>query len=115
MTPNPVPQIPDQQQPQGADPAAMLSAMSQSGGIQQSTAPNDAAMQIQDAFVQLGGMLDQFMKGIASLADHYPAFGQRAQGIAQSATGMKSDLNEGMMESIQQLRQQEPAAPPSGY
>jgi hypothetical protein len=112
---DPVPQMPTEQVPQGADPAAMLSAMGQSGGVQQGTAPEDAAMQIQNTFVDLGSGLQQWMKKITDLAGQFPAFAPRAQKIAQAAMEVHDELNEGMMESIQQLRQQEPIAPPSGY
>lgn len=92
----------------------MLSAMGQPGIVQQGANPDDAGMQIQNEFVDLGTGIDQFMKKITDMAAQFPAFGPHAQNIAQAAMGVKDELNQGMMEAIKQLRQQEPVAPP-GY
>lgn len=111
------PEIPQQQiqaPPQGGDSASMLSAMGQPGIVQQGASPDDAGMQIQNEFVDLGTGLQQWMKKITDLAAQFPAFAPFAQNIAQAAMGAHDQLNQGMMEAMKQLRQQEPAAPP-GY
>lgn len=94
----------------------MLSAMGQQppGIVQQGASPDDAGMQIQNEFVDLGTGLQQWMKKITDLAAQFPAFGPHAQNIAQAAMQVHDELNQGMMEAIKQLRQQEPVAPP-GY
>jgi hypothetical protein len=113
-----IPDVPQQQQvPQGADSATMLASMGQAppGIVQQGASADDAGMKIQHEFVDLGTGLQQWMKKITDLATQFPAFGPHAQAIAQAAMSVNDELNQGMMECIQQLRQQEPQAPPAGY
>lgn len=114
-----LPPVPQQAQPQQApapaDSATMLAAMGHPPPalVDQSTA--DPGMQIQSTFVDLDTGLQKWMKQITDLATQFPAFGPHAQNIAQAATTVRDELNQGMMEAIQQLRQQTPQAPPTGY
>src|SRR6266576_5448611 len=103
MTPD-VPQFPQPQAPPRVDPSTMLSAM----GQPEQAVPDDAAMQIQNQFVDLSTVLQHLMKGVTDMASKFPAFGQRAQDIAQAAQGIHDSLNEGMMDAIKQLRTAEP-------
>lgn len=79
-------------------------------------AVDDMAQKVREQFIQLETGLQGFMKQVGNLINQYPAFGQKSgQAIGEAIESIHGALNEGMLTSIQQLGQQEPAAPPTGY
>ena len=74
----------------------------------------EAARQaIQQQFMGLETQLQTLMQQVGQLINEYPAFGSRAQAIGEAIESIHGNLNEGMLESIKTLGEQEPAAPPS--
>ena len=78
-------------------------------------AVDEAARVVQQQFVQLETRLQSFVQQIGQLVQAYPAFGKHAQEIGQAVESVHGLLNQGMLDSIQELRQQEPPAPPTSY
>ena len=98
------------QQQQAAGPSQMLQAQGRPAADPQ--AVDDAARQVQQQFIQLETGLQQFVQQIGQLVQQYPAFGKHAQGIGEAVESVHTALNQGMLDSIQELRTQEPPAPP---
>ncbi len=103
------------QPPQGqaVGPSQMLQGMGRP--VADPQAVDDAARAIQQQFIELETGLQTFVQKIGQLVQAYPAFGKHAQDIGAAVESVHGALNQGMLDSIQELRQQEPPAPPTGY
>lgn len=74
-----------------------------------------AAQQIREQFIGLETGLQQLMQRVGQLIESYPAFGSKGQVIGESIEAIHGALNEGMLEAIRSLGEQEPAAPMGTY
>lgn len=74
-----------------------------------------AAQRIREQFIGLETGLQQITQQIGELFQTYPAFGGKSQVIGQAIEQIHGALNEGMLESIRSLGEQETAAPPPTY